>query len=119
MKAPSEAAKAYAGALATVCGVVAATLVDSAIGRGAAIVGSAIGAWLAIYKTSNTERVTTGPGVTPVVKDVLNGAGQTIGAVTVDTGAAVSGVVAGTTGNLGKVLDATLGLVLPTGERRQ
>lgn len=119
MRAPSETAKAYAGSLVTILGVIAATFVETTLGKVASVLGAGIGAWLAIYTTKNTQAVRTGVGDEPVtIGQVVSDTGQVVGQITADTGSAVGGVVAGTTGVVGKVLDATVGLVIPSGQRR-
>lgn len=116
MKAPSIAAKAYMSAAAAMCALIAGTFIDTTLGRICAVIGAGITAYLATWKTRNTETVETGPGDGPVqVGTVLSDTGVKVGEVLADTGAATGGVVAGTTGLVGQVLNATVGKVLPTG----
>jgi hypothetical protein len=111
----STAAKAYVGAAWAVTGSIAATFPDTMIGKVCIVAAAGLGALVAIYKTKNTQVVTTGPGDGPVqVAALVSSTGAAIGTMVADTGAAAGGIVAGTTGLVGGVLD-TVGKVLPGG----
>lgn len=111
--------KAVVGALVTFCGAAAAAFgPDTTGGKWLIVAAAALGALLAVMQARNTQTVTTGPGIEPVVSEVLDRTGKAVGRVVADTGTATGGVVAGTTGAVGKVLDATVGKLLPSGGRR-
>lgn len=119
MKRPLSAySKAIVAGLAAAAGAIVATFPDSTAGKWAAVVVALLGALGLTAQTRNTQTVETGPGVEVSVGDVVSSTGTKVGEVIVDTGLATGGIVAGTTGLLGQVLDATVGKLLPSGERR-
>lgn len=117
---PSAYAKAAAGGVLSAAAALGAGLADGRMtaGEWLMVVGALITGALGVSATRNTQTVETGPGVEVSVGDVVSSTGAKVGEVIVDTGTATGGIVAGTTGLVGQVLDATVGRLLPSGQRR-